>query len=457
MNRIESSFRDPDGFMFEFEKEIFRVVNLSYQPDYDHLLSSGLYGKLISQELIVPFEEVNSAQFGLSDFYKVLKPERIKFISYPYEWSFSMLKDAAILTLKIQKLAMEYGMSLKDATAYNIQFHKGKPIFIDTLSFELYPINRPWVAYRQFCQHFLAPLALISRIDPGLIRMFIIHLDGIPLDLAAKMLPFRSRLNIDLYLNIFLHAWSQKKHNADEISLVQVRRKFSLSSMISLVEGLEASVLKQCWNAKGSEWAYYYDEDVHSSEYSQFKKRVISGWFDEVKPGSIWDLGANRGDYSRLAAQKGIDVISFDLDPVCVEMNYTNVKKNKETNILPLLLDILNASPSIGWGCAERPSFYNRNRPDMVLALALIHHLAISANIPLALIARLFAGLSDHLIIEFVPKEDDKVKILLLNREDVFADYTQTNFEKAMSVYFRIEQKIPVDYNNRVFYLMSLQ
>lgn len=455
MKRIDGSFRDPDGYMFEQEGEYFRAVASSYQKPYDHLLASGLYKKLVDEGLMVAFEEVDPAPFGLSGIYRVLKPERIQFITYPYEWAFNMLKDAALLTLKIQKIALEYGMSLKDASAFNIQFQNGKPIFIDTLSFELYPADRPWIAYRQFCQHFLAPLALMAYVDPGLNRLFIIHIEGIPLELAAKMLPFRSRFSLGVYLHIFLHSKAQKKHKDSSIQVATKKRNFSLSSMKSLLDGLKSAVQSHQWKPSGTEWADYTNEGVHTQEYTEFKTRLINEWLDKANPKTIWDLGANSGYYTRLAAQKGINVISCDVDPACVKKNYILVRKNKETNILPIFLDILNPSPSLGWACAERPSFYSRNKPDLLMALAIIHHLAISANTPLDSIASLFAGLANNLIIEFVPKEDEKVKILLLNREDIFPDYTKVGFETAFLKYFTIEQQIPSDCNSRVFYLMT--
>jgi len=454
MKRIASSFRDPDGYMFDHNGEIYRAVNPSYQPAYDHLLASGLYQKLVDRGLMIPFEEVDQSSLGLVGFYKILKPERIRFISYPYEWALNMLRDAAILTLEIQQLALEHGMSLKDASAFNVQFQNGKPVFIDTLSFEIYPVDRPWVAYRQFCQHFLAPLALMAHVDPGLNRLLIVHIDGIPLDLAAKLLPYRCRFNLGLYLHIFLHAKSQAKYKSSSIRISENSRKFSLGSMKALVEGLKSVIEKQQWIPKGTEWADYTDEGVHTQEYTTFKTKLISKWLDELKPQITWDLGANSGNYSRLAAQKGSYVLSLDVDPACVKKNYESIRKNKETHILPLLLDLLNPSPSIGWGGTERLSIYQRNKPDLIMALAIIHHLAISANNPLESIAELFAGLADDLIIEFVPKEDEKVQILLLNREDIFPDYTQAKFEEAFSEYYRIEQRIPSDCNQRVFYLM---
>jgi hypothetical protein len=455
MKRIESSFRDPDGYMFESGNELYRAVSFSYKETFDHFLKSGLYQKLVSEGLIVAFEEVDPTPFGLSGLYKVLKPEVISFISYPYEWSFSMLKDAAILTLKIQKLAIEYGMNLKDASAFNVQFQDGKPVFIDTLSFELYPVNQPWIAYRQFCQHFLAPLALMARVDSRLNRMFSIHLDGIPLDLTAKILPFWSRFNLGLFLHIFLHARLQKKHSDDVIRVSEQKRNFSFGAMKALIEGLITSVENQVWKPQGTEWAEYTDGNVHKKEYHEFKSKVISKFLDDIKPNYIWDLGSNDGVYSRIAAKKGINVVSFDVDTACVDKNYINVKKYHEKNILPLLMDLTNPSPSIGWGGNERFSFYQRKKPDLVMALAIIHHLAITGNNPLDSIALNFSRLSDYLIIEFVPKDDEKVKLLLLNREDIFPDYTQDNFEKIFSLHYDFVQMVPSDCGPRIFYLMK--
>lgn len=454
MKQTDSSFRDPDGFVFEHNGEIFRAVNFSYQKAYDHLLSSGLYKKLIDRGLIVPFEEIDSSALGIEGYYKILRPEQVLFISYPFEWSFTMLKDAALLTLEIQRIALNYGMSLKDASAFNVQFKNGHPIFIDTLSFEMYPVNRPWIAYRQFCQHFLAPLALMANVDPGLNRLFIIYIDGIPLELAKKMLPFRSRLSLSLFLHIFLHSKAQKKYNSSSVQISQYYRKFSLSSMRYLLSGLRSAIENQRWNPIGTEWADYTSEGVHKKEYIEFKTKTISSLLDRIKPQTVWDLGANTGNYSRIASDKGCHVISFDMDPSCVEKNYSIVRKNKYSNVLPLLMDLLNPSPSLGWRGAERLSIYSRNKPDLILALGIFHHLTMSANIPIESIASHFASLAKYLIIEFVPKDDEKVQLLLLSREDIFKDYTQDKFETIFSKHYRIEQTIQSSCNQRVFYLM---
>ncbi len=451
MKRIDSSFRDPDGYMFEFKGELYRAVNSSYKPDYDHLLSSGLYQKLVDRRLIVPFKEVDPSSFGLTGLYKVLKPEQIRFISYPYEWGFNMLKDAALLTLEIQKLALEHGMSLKDASAFNVQFQYGKPIFIDTLSFELYPINRPWVAYRQFCQHFLAPLALMRYTDIRLGQMLRTTIDGIPLDLASTLLPGKTWLHLGLLMHIHLHAKSEKKY-ADVHIPIQPRH-VSKNSLLGLLDNLTTTIEKMHWQPKGTEWAEYYQDTNYSHDAFEHKKEIVTRFLESVHPASVWDLGANNGLFSRIASNNRIPTIAFDIDPACVELNYREIFQNKEQNLLPLLLDLTNPSPGIGWQNEERNSLIQRGPADMVLALALIHHLAISNNVPLQRIAEFFSKICRWLIIEFVPKTDSQVRKLLMNRKDIFPAYDEEHFENSFKRYFTIEQKVPVNNSERVVYL----
>ena len=196
---ISGSFRDPSGFLFSQDGLIYRQINNCYKENYDYLINSGLYKDLLNSGLLISHKEVGSAYARSNDAYKIIRPEPLVFISYPYEWCFSQLRDAALLTLKIQKKSLQHGMSLKDCSAYNIQFKKSKPIFIDTLSFEKYEADRPWVAYKQFCQHFLVPLALMVYKDIRLSQLFRIYIDGIPLDLAIKLLPFYSYFNLSFF------------------------------------------------------------------------------------------------------------------------------------------------------------------------------------------------------------------------------------------------------------------
>lgn len=454
-HRVGSSFRDPNGFMFVRDGELYRQINQSYAPEYSQLMQSGLYGKLTEAGLLIPHEEKDVPAADSTLAYKVIQPEYIPFISYPYEWAVSMLKVAARTTLAIQKRALKAGMTLKDASAYNIQFVRGKATLIDSLSFDIYHEGEPWVAYRQFCQHFLAPLALMVYTDVRLNQLLRVFIDGIPLDLAARLLPFRSRLNLGLFTHLHLHARLQKQHAGQPVQQKTGTRGMAKEAMLGLIESLDAVVKKLNWTPKGTEWGDYYEITNYSEEAFQHKKMLVSEWISRIEPKSVWDLGANDGTFSRLASDQGIYTVAFDIDPTAVERNYRTAKSNKEQNILPLLLDLTNPSPAIGWHNRERDALLSRAPADMILALALIHHLAISNNVPLPQLAEFFADAGKWLIIEFVPKSDSQVQKLLASRKDIFSDYTRECFEDAFQEQFSIREKIPIKESERFLYLME--
>jgi hypothetical protein len=454
IKRESSSFRDPDGFIFSYNGKLYRCINFSYQQNYEHLIQSGLYDKLVENELLIPHKEVQIPNIETTiNYYKILEPEVIPFISYPYEWSFSQLKDAALVTLQIQKMALQYGMCLKDASAYNIQFRHGKPILIDILSFEKYQEDKPWVAYKQFCEHFLAPLALMAYKDIRLNQLLKIYIDGIPLNLATKLLPFRSWLRLSLLLHIHLHARSQKYLLNKNINVD--KRTFSKKSLLSLIDSLESAISKLKWEPEKTEWSEYYKDTNYSQEAMFHKKKLVDDYIEEAKPNTVWDLGANIGIFSRIASNKGIYTVSFDSDPSVVEKSYLQVKNYKERNILPLCVDLTNPSPSIGWSNKERLSLIERGPCDLALMLGLIHHIAISNNVPLIQIADFLSQICRYLIIEFVPKDDSQVQRLLRFRKDVFQDYDEKNFEKAFLNYFSILKREKIVDSKRTIYLMK--
>jgi len=451
--KISSSFRDPSGFLFQRNGFIYRQINISYKKNYDHLINSGLYKALTDAELLIPHEEVNIDSSVPEKAYKVIKPEPIPLISYPYEWCFSQLKDVALTTLKIQKKSLNFGMSLKDCSAYNIQFRKGKPILIDTLSFEEYREGQPWVAYRQFCQHFLVPLALMSYKDIRLNQLLRVYIDGIPLDLASSLLQFRTYFAFSLATHVHLHAKAQKHYAAKTLNAT--RRQITRLSFMGLVDSLESAIKKLKWKARGSEWGDYYEDTNYSSEGLQHKRQVVTDFLDKVNPKIIWDLGANVGMFSRIVSHKKIQVVSFDSDYAAVEKNYSQCIAKGETNILPLVLDLTNPSPGIGWENTERMSLFERGPADTVFALALIHHLAISNNLPFNKIVDFLGKICNSLIIEFVPKEDSQTERLLSTREDIFSDYTQQIFEREFGKCFVIQDSIKVKDSQRSLYLMQ--
>jgi hypothetical protein len=438
LDQIVSSFRDKSGFIFKQEGVFYRNVDNSYKKDYDHLMQSGLYDALSKERLLIEHSEIENGNLTLNKGYKTLRPTQIDFISYPYSWSFSMLKDAALLTLRILKLAMKFGMTLKDASIYNIQFIGCQPIFIDTLSFELYEEGKPWQAYGQFCRHFLAPLALMSKVDISLSKMLVTHLDGIPVNIASKLLPFKTKFNLGIYLHIHLHAKTQVSYQDKKIDTT--KNKVSKKSIENLEDNLTSTIKALNYLPKGTEWGDYYSKDVGNT-YLDNKMNIIKGFLTHIQPKKVMDLGANDGTYSRLAAQFAQIVYSFDIDPACVEHNYLSLKKEKNNKIIPLLVDATNPEPAIGWDNEERPRLWDRIQPDTIMALALIHHLCISNNLPFSYLAKFFASHCESLIIEWVPKEDEKVQRLLQNREDIFDDYDESNFILSFLKFFELQKK----------------
>lgn len=446
------SFRDPSGFLFRRNGVLYRQINAVYREHYDELVGGGLYKDLVDAGLLVRHEEVDVPPADPATAYRIIRPEPVPFISYPYEWCFGELKDAALATLRIQKMALDRGLTLKDASAYNIQFLGGRPVLIDTLSFEKLRM-KPWVAYRQFCQHFLAPLLLMGLRDHRLGQLSRVFLDGVPLDLASLLLPRSTRLRPGIAMHIHLHAASQKHYATKAVAVKE--RPVSLMSLKGLADSLERLVRKTEFRLTKTEWGNYYKETNYSDEAFEEKKRIVSEFLELAKPRTVWDLGANTGVFSRLAGRRGIPTVAYDIDPVAVELNYREVVKGKETAVLPLVLDLANPSPAIGWASAERDSWLARGPVDAILALALIHHLAISNNLPFAMIAQTLHRTCGRLIIEFVPKSDSQVRRLLQTREDVFPGYTQEAFEAEFGRYFALERSVPVKGSERTLYLMK--
>ncbi len=454
--QLGASFRDPSGFLFTRDGMLYRQVNQAYASNYQQLMDSGLYGKLAKGGLLIPHQETNAAAAEPELAFKVIQPELVRFISYPYEWPFSLLKDAALTTLSIQKRALNVGMTLKDASAYNIQLWHGKPALIDTLSFETYQEGKPWVAYRQFCQHFLAPLALMAYTDVRLSQLLRVYIDGVPLDLASRLLPGRTRLNFGLLTHVHMHAKAQRRYADSEGEAPQVTKaRVSKQALLGLLDSLQATVKKLEWKAGGTEWGDYYNMTNYSGPAFEHKKELVSAWVGQVGPASVWDLGANDGTFSRLASEKGIFTAAFDVDPTAVEKNYRQVRAAKEQNLLPLVLDLTNPSPALGWHNQERESLAERAPADMVFALAVIHHMAISNNVPLAQLADFLQEMGKWLVIEFVPKSDSQVQKLLASREDIFDHYTRDDFEKVFAERFTICEKAAVRDSERTMYLMQ--
>lgn len=446
MKRSNSSFRDSSGFIFFEGENLFRQVNPEYFDIYKKLKDEKIFESLWGKNLMVRHQEIKSTPEAI-----IIKPEKIPFISYPYEWSFSQLKDAALLTLVLQKELLKSDFSLKDASAYNVQFIGYRPIFIDTLSIEPY-VEGPWVAFGQFCKHFLYPLMLMAKHDLRLNNLLKLWIDGIPVDIVDRLLPFSKyfSLNYWLYVKCLNNAQKKAENSHKKISIT-----ISKSQLLKVIDGLICTVNNLHPKKCKTEWGEYYTITNYSEASFDAKTKIVDSFIKKVNPNSVWDLGANNGHFSRLASRKGINTLAFDIDPIAVEKNYYASKTQKEENILPLLLDLTNPSPNIGWDNLERVSIEQRGKADLCLSLALIHHLAIGNNVPFENIASYFSKLCNSLVVEFIPKEDSKVQELLLNRKDIFTNYTIENFLRQFERYFSIEETVQVSDSLRTIFLMK--
>ncbi|MEO8568115.1 MAG: hypothetical protein ABI419_03240 [Ginsengibacter sp.] len=454
MSNIElhpASFKDPSGFVFQKDNIFYRQVNQLYKDDYDLLMSSGLYKDLINKNYLLPHEEIIENFTGSPEWYKTILPAQLSFISYPYEWCFGQIKDAALLTLAIQKMAIAHGMILKDATHFNVQFLNGKPVFIDTLSFEKYDSSQPWVAYTQFCECFLFPLLLQKYLAIDVQKLMLTYPQGIPAGLVKELLPWKSNFNLGVGLHVSLQSKIKGGNNPGAY-----KGKFDQNKMLQLIGNLEDNIRSCALNKKAkTSWSNYYDETIISRSYLTEKEIIFRRFISSIDFETVLDIGANDGFFSKIISEKTASVVSIDFDSHCINSLYAYTKKQKTLNILPLCIDFSNPTPATGFNNTERSSFTARAHFDLVLALALVHHLAISKNIPLQNIAESFQKTGNKLIVEFIPKEDEKVKQLLLYRKDIFSNYNETEFIKCFGKYFTIISSAKIPGTQRTMYLLN--
>jgi ribosomal protein L11 methylase PrmA len=445
-----SSFRDPSGFIFSTAGQVYRQVNKQYATTYDQFMQSGLYQKLTASDKLVQHQETTGNLTGSGDWYKTLLPEQIPVISYPYEWCYDQLKDAALLVLHIMKESIEHGFILKDATPFNVQFHKGMPVWIDTLSFEVYDPSKPWVAYRQFCECFLFPLYLGRYLKTDIHKTLSTYLEGIPASLTARLLPMRSGLS----LGVWLHVYLQGAVKADA-KPAQGQAAFSKKKLLNLVMHLESIISAFRGRRTGTTWSDYYDATILSHRYLTEKEKLFRQMLQGIEFGTALDAGTNDGHFAKVLAERGATVIAIDNDSASINRLYEHVRKENTGNILPLLVDVTQPSPALGFRNKERAAFFDRVHPELVTALALIHHLVVSKNIPLAALADFFAEITGkYLLIEFVPPGDPKVIEISKSRTALHA-YDAGVFESSFEKLFTILRKEQVPGTGRVLYLME--
>ncbi|MBN1277826.1 MAG: SAM-dependent methyltransferase [Deltaproteobacteria bacterium] len=457
MTTNSGSFRDPFGCILTKDGEIYRSIFPPGVEDFKAARDAGVYDKLIGANLLVSHQEVAIENWAPEETVYCLKHPRLPFISYPWEWCFSMLKDAAILHLEIMEELVADGFWLRDASAFNIQYDGERLRLIDTLSVGQRIADSPWVAYGQFCGHFLAPLAAAAYRDIRTLSLWRNYIDGYPLDLASGMLPLGKRLRPGLLMHLTLHSRAQimadRKEDIGKGDRSAGKPKVSDRGLIGLINSLRKTVKGINWKRSSEIWEGYQEIRTYQDEDVAKKSEYVDNVVKRLEPEMVWDLGANTGEFSLIAASEGAFVVSIDGDPACTEFLYQHISRSDSIkNILPLTMDLANPSPALGWDSRERLSLRERGPADLVLALALIHHLVLSAYVPMPLIAQWFGGLGNHLLVEFVPPSDPMVKKLLANRGEEHLPYSLDVFQSDFGNVFNFIDQISLK-NGRILFL----
>lgn len=435
--RNPGSFRDPRGQVYSRSGEIFRTISALGLEGYEKARDSGLLRELEARGWLVPGREVDRSAAAAAGFDGdlVLQHPRLPFIAHPYEWTFSALKDAALLQLDVILACLDRGFTLSDASAYNIQFNGHRPQFIDVLSIQPYAEGEPWLGYRQFCEQFLNPLLLTARLGIPYHAWYRGSLEGIPALDLAPMLRLRDRLSLRIFSHVVLQARLQRKSTSDPARSGASARSVRLSrnGFKAIVAQLRDWIAELRLRAAGKTvWADYAHSNTYSSAEYTAKRAVIAEFCGRVRPGMLWDIGCNTGDFAATALQSGARFcVGFDADHGALEQAYARAKAEKLA-FVPLYQDLANPSPSQGWSERERAGVSDRRGADALIALAIIHHLAIGRNVLLPDVVRWLVSLAPHGVIEFVPKSDPTVQIMLTLRQDLFHDYTEEAFVSAL-------------------------
>lgn len=449
------SFRDPRGRIFYVGNRVLRTVMPMAVEDFDYVRASGLIESLQSDSKLVGESLVKRTDLGAEadGAAYVLEHPRIPFISYPYEWPFSALKSAALLHLEIQQSALQKGVSLTDASAYNVQFVGPNPIFIDSLAFRRYSDGEFWAGHRQFCEQFVNPLLLRAYTGLAHNAWFRGGLEGISAEDLSRVLPWRSRWSWNVLTQVILQARLQGGASSGAAARRTKDRKLPKIGFEQMLHGLRKWIAKLEPKADTTTvWQDYAGDNSYEDAEAKQKREFVAAFSKVVKPGLLFDVGCNTGDYSLVALENGAGMaIGFDFDQGALELGFQRAASSG-ANFLPLLLDAANPSPELGWRQSERMGLQQRTRGDAVIGLALVHHLAIAKNLPLQGVIDWLIDMAPQGVLEFVPKQDPMVQRLLQLREDLFADYNEQTFVDCLQARARIVTSSVVSASGRTLY-----
>jgi SAM-dependent methyltransferase len=439
------SFRDPDSRVFTADGRVLRLLSEQGLADWRALAASGLLEELPVVGTREVEEEVPEALHG--GVAAVLEHDRIPFVSYPYEWTFAMLKDAALLQLELLRRGIEKGLILKDSSPYNVQFRGARPVFIDVGSFEQLREGEPWAGYRQFCMLFLYPLLLQAWKDVPFQPWLRGSLDGITPHEARELLSTRDLFRRGTLSHVVLHDRLERRHEDRDEDLKGELRKagFKKELILANIRGLERLIGRLRWDPDRSTWSEYGPHTTYTEDDAERKARFVAAAVAEERPRLVWDLGCNEGRHSRIAAETADYVVAMDADSLVVDRLYRALREEAQERILPLTVNIVDPSPALGWRGLERRPLLERGRPDLTLALALIHHVSIAGNVPVAEFLDWLRGSTRSLVIEFVSPEDPMARRLLARkRPGDHPDYRADWFEQCLNERFDVVRSEPL-------------
>jgi hypothetical protein len=449
------SFRDRSARVFIRPDGVFRALSAEALADWKQVSARSFFQRLMSEGRIVDSRELGADESAKLDVVDtpaaVLQHERIPFVSYPYEWCFSMLRQAALLHLEILTDAVRDGFILKDASPYNVQFRGTQPTFIDLASFVPLTPGEPWTAYRQFCEMMLFPLLLQAYRNIDIQPTLRVRLEGISAWNFLRPLSWRDMFRP----GVFTHGWLQSKltQQTEAVQSSTVRdlqsSGFSAQMIQNNLAGLTRLVQRINWTPHTTQWTNYRHAPPHVLRDADAKADFVHVVCQIRRRRLVWDLGCNDGHFSRIAGKHADTVVAMDQDHGCVERLYRELSQERCSNIVPLCIDLLNPSPALGWRGRERSCLEDRGRPDLVLCLGLIHHLVIGGNIPLPEVVDWLASLGAEIVLEFPNKQDAMVQSLLRNKPDQYDDYSLPALQSSLEPFFQIRNRIELPSGNR--------
>jgi len=449
------SFRDPESRVFYADGQVFRSLSKEGLEDFEALAASGL----LDDARIVRTERADDAagleQLLARETAAVLRHELIPFVSYPYEWTFSMLKDAALVQLDLLLAALDHELVLKDSSPYNVQWRGARPVFVDVGSFERLREGEPWVGYRQFCMLYLYPLLLQSAKGVPFHAWLRGSIDGIAPAQMRGLSSFRDRLRRGWFTNVFLHARLEQRYGdrGGEVKRDVKRAGFNKQILLANVRKMKKLVERLEWSPPEGVWVAYGERNSYTDDDARRKDEFVRDVSSSRHWPLVWDIGCNNGRYSRIAAEGAKTVVAVDADQGPVELLYRELRDQGDEQILPLTMNLADPSPGLGWRGLERKAMPERGKPDLVLALALVHHVAISANVPVKEFVDWLASLGCSLVIEFPTREDPMVeKLLAPKRDGLHPDYELGFFERCLGEAFEVERSERLESGTRVLY-----